>query len=218
MLVLDKAAETLRLHRIAERPALSLNRDFSAPIKLTADLTADDLRLLAAHDSDPFNRWQAVQTLASALLVGNVARLRAGEDPEADEGCSMRSRPSSPIARWNRHSSRRRSNPPSEADIAREIGSDVDPDAIFRARTALARADRAASQCRTERHLPAHRRTPGLQPRRGQRRTARCARTSASICSPRRRSGHAIALAATQYQAADNMTDRMAALSNAGAT
>ena len=27
--------------------------------------------------------------------------------------------------------------PPSEADIAREIGRDVDPDAIFRARTAL---------------------------------------------------------------------------------
>ena len=35
--------------------------------------------------------------------------------------------------------------PPSEADIAREIGRDVDPDAIFRARAA-ARADRAASQ------------------------------------------------------------------------
>ena len=41
---------------------------------------------MAAHDSDPFNRWQAVQTLASTLLVGNVARLRAGQDPEADEG------------------------------------------------------------------------------------------------------------------------------------
>ena len=41
---------------------------------------------MAAHDSDPFNRWQAVQTLATALLVGNASRLAAGQDPEADDG------------------------------------------------------------------------------------------------------------------------------------
>ena len=37
-----------------------------------------DLRFLAAHDSDPFNRWQAVQTLAMTLLTDNVAALRGG--------------------------------------------------------------------------------------------------------------------------------------------
>ena len=31
--------------------------------------SADDLTRLAAHDSDPFNRWQALQTLATRLLV-----------------------------------------------------------------------------------------------------------------------------------------------------
>ncbi len=36
----------------------------------------DDLRFLAAHDRDPFNRWQAVQTLAMSLLTANVAALR----------------------------------------------------------------------------------------------------------------------------------------------
>ena len=48
-------------------PVLSINRGFSAPIKLDAKLTSDDLRALAARDSDPFNRWQAVQTLATEL-------------------------------------------------------------------------------------------------------------------------------------------------------
>ena len=135
--VLDKAAQSFVFTGVTERPVLSINRGFSAPIKLTANLSADDLRLLAAHDSDPFNRWQAVQTLASALLVGNVARLRAGQDPEADEGlldalaAILADKTLEPAFVAEALS------PPSEADIAREIGRDVDPDAIFRARAAL---------------------------------------------------------------------------------
>ena len=86
VLVLDKQADTFTFKDVREQPVLSINRSFSAPIKLTTNVSPDDLRLMAAHDSDPFNRWQAVQTLASTLLVGNVARLRAGQDPEADEG------------------------------------------------------------------------------------------------------------------------------------
>ena len=69
-----------------ERPVLSINREFSAPVKLTANLSADDLRRLAAHDSDAFNRWQAVQTLATRLLLKNVALMRAGKPAETDDG------------------------------------------------------------------------------------------------------------------------------------
>ena len=54
---------------------LSINRGFSAPIKLDTDLDADDLAFLAAHDSDPFNRWQALQTISMRLLIDNVARI-----------------------------------------------------------------------------------------------------------------------------------------------
>ena len=92
---------------------------------------------MAARDSDPFNRWQAVQTLATKLLVGNVARLRAGQDPELDEGlldalaAILADRSLEPAFVAEALA------PPSEADIAREIGRDVDPDAIFRARAAL---------------------------------------------------------------------------------
>ena len=137
VLVLDKPAQTFVFTGVNERPVLSINRNFSAPIRLTAGLSSDDLRLMAAHDSDPFNRWQAVQTLATSLLVGNVARLRAGQEPEIDEGLldalaailADKSLEPAFIAEVL--------SPPSEADIAREIGRDVDPDAIFRARVAL---------------------------------------------------------------------------------
>ncbi len=102
---------------------------------------------------------------------------------------------------------------PGEADIAREIGRDVDPDAIFAARAAL----RAAIGT----HLGAALSERYQQPRpiRGPyspdaasagRRTLRhiCLDLMAATGRP-----DAIAAAARQYQTADNMTDRMAALS-----
>src|SRR5271156_3720837 len=71
---------------IAEPPIASLNRNFSAPVKLTLPIDAEGLRFLAAHDRDPFNRWQAVQTLAMALLTDNVAALRKGAATREDAG------------------------------------------------------------------------------------------------------------------------------------
>ncbi len=211
VLVLDKVAQSFVFTGVAERPALSTNRNFSAPIRLTANLTPDDLRLMAAHDSDPFNRWQAVQTLASALLVGNAGRIRAGQDPDVDEGLldalaailADKSLEPAFVAEVL--------SPPSEADIAREIGQDVDPDAIFRARMAL----RALMGLHLNAALTAT--YEGL---------AHTGTYSPDAVSAGRRllknvcldllaatqESHAIRLAATQYQAADNMTDRMAAL------
>src|SRR5207248_2926317 len=71
---------------VARAPMLSLNRGFSAPIKTIASQSSDDLRFLAAHDTDPFNRWQAVQTLATGLLIDNVAARRAAREPRQDDG------------------------------------------------------------------------------------------------------------------------------------
>ena len=153
VLVLDKPAQTFTFTGVAEPPVLSINRGFSAPIKLDADLIADDLRVLAAHDSDPFNRWQAVQTLATALLTGNVARLRAGQDPEADEGllealaailadrlarARLRRRGAAPAGR-SRHRARDRPRRRSRRDLPRPHRP--------------ARAGRAASQRRADRDL-----------------------------------------------------------------
>src|SRR5262249_26337565 len=122
VLELDKAAESYVFTGIAEPPVLSINRGFSAPIKLASNVTAEGLRLLAAHDTDPFNRWQAVHTLANTLLTGNVARLRAGQDPEADEG--LLDALGAILADRNLEPAfvALALSPPSEADIAREIG------------------------------------------------------------------------------------------------
>ncbi len=211
VIVLDKAAQSFTFTGVNERPTLSANRNFSAPVKLIANLTPDDLRLMAARDGDPFNRWQAVQTLATRLLVGNVARLRAGQDPELDEGLldalaailADQSLEPAFIAEALA--------PPSEADIAREIGRDVDPDAIFRARAAL--------RTLMGLHLNAAltKTYESLVDRKPYSPDADSAgrRLLKNVCLDllaATQESHAIRLVATQYKSADNMTDRMAAL------
>ena len=63
---------------ISAQPVPSLLRGFSAPVKLETDLSDDDLRLLQVHDTDGFNKWEAGQTLA----LRTIQRVMA--DPQAD--------------------------------------------------------------------------------------------------------------------------------------
>src|SRR5262249_58343886 len=86
VLTLTQSAHSFTFMGVARRPVLSLNRGFAAPIKVAANLSAEDLKFLAAHDSDPFNRWQAIQSLANALLTENVGAIREGKAPRDDEG------------------------------------------------------------------------------------------------------------------------------------
>src|SRR5262245_44039676 len=85
VVILADDAAAFEFVDVDERPVLSINRGFSAPIKLVNDLSANDLAFLAKHDSDPFNRWQAVQTISMRLLVDNVAALRAGRTTRVDD-------------------------------------------------------------------------------------------------------------------------------------
>ena len=137
VITLTKPKETFVFTGIEARPVASLNRGFSAPIKLTANLDDRDLTFLAAHDSDSFNRWQAVQTLATSLLIENVAAHRANTAKRQAGGLgdalaailADRSLEPAYVAQALAL--------PTEGDIAREIGRDVDPDAIFAVRREL---------------------------------------------------------------------------------
>ena len=126
---------------------LSINRGFSAPIKLDTDLDGDDLAFLAAHDSDPFNRWQALQTISMRLLIDNVARLRAGQAAAQRRQADAALAATLDDAQLEPAFVALALTPPGEGDIAREIGRDIDPDAIFRARKALRARSAAAGRC-----------------------------------------------------------------------
>jgi aminopeptidase N len=211
VITLAKPSEVFEFADIGEAPVPSLNRGFSAPIKLTANLSADDLRFLAARDRDPFNRWQAVQTLATRLLVDNVAALRAGGAGREDPGLLDAFAAILADGALEAAFVALMLTLPGEADIAREIGRDVDPDAVFAARAAL----RAA----LGRHLTGalfdhYRRLSEAGPYRPDAASAgrRALRNTCLDLMVATRRPDAITLAARQYQAADNMTDRLAAL------
>jgi aminopeptidase N len=66
-------------------PVPSLLRGFSAPVKLNYPYSRQELAFLFAHDSDSFNRWEAGQRLASDLILEMAATIMAGEKPEIPE-------------------------------------------------------------------------------------------------------------------------------------
>ncbi len=211
VLTLTKPAETFVFEDIGAPPVPSLNRGFSAPIKLTVDLGTDDLKFLAAHDCDPFNRWQALQTLATRLLVAHAADLVAGRMTREDDGVLDALGALLADATLEPAFVALALTLPGEADIAREIGRDVDPDAIFAARSALRVA--------VGTHLAAplfdrYRRLSEAGPYRPDAQSAgrRALRNACLDLLVATRRPEAVSLAAGQYRAADNMTDRMAAL------
>ncbi len=211
VLMINKARETFVFTGLDERPVMSLNRGFAAPVKLTANLRDGDLAFLAAHDTDPFNRWQAVQTLATALLIDNVAAHRGGLRPRgADEltgalGAILADRALEPAFVAQALTL------PTEGDIAREIGRDVDPDAIYAARrelrAAVGRSLRAALEDIYARMADAGPYRPDAAGA-GQRALKNACLDLLTTAD----AAAGVPLAARQFRYADNMTDRMAAL------
>ncbi|WP_297299272.1 aminopeptidase N [uncultured Methylovirgula sp.] len=125
---------------LPERPVVSLLRGFSAPVSLAFAASEDDLIALTAHDSDSFNRWQASQTYATRLLLRSVERIRAGAAPDSDPRFIEALRHVLKVSAADPAFAAQVISLPGEADIAREIGVNVDPDAIFAARKALRHA------------------------------------------------------------------------------
>jgi aminopeptidase N len=211
VVTLTQAAQGFEFTGVHERPVLSINRGFSAPVKLTSKVSTEDLQFLAAHDSDLFNRWQAIQSLANTLLIENVTAIRAGREPREDPGLTAA------LAAVMAESGLEPAfvalalAMPSENDIAREIGENIDPNAIFLSRAWL----RAALSSRLAPALrETYRRLDDGSPFRPDAASAgrRALKNACLDLLAATAAASAIALAARQYHQATNMTDRMAAL------
>ena len=85
LLILDAAKQDFTFDNIAALPTPSLLRGYSAPVKLHG-ITPDRLRFLAAHDTDPFVRWESGQQYATQALLRMSADWRAGRNFVTDTG------------------------------------------------------------------------------------------------------------------------------------
>jgi aminopeptidase N len=77
-LVLTEASASYTFVNLDSEPVPSLLRGFSAPVVLDDGLSSADLLCLLAHDSDPFNQWEAGQRLMLQSAVQALAQDQAG--------------------------------------------------------------------------------------------------------------------------------------------
>jgi aminopeptidase N len=133
LIELTVSKKRFRFRNVAQKPVLSLNRSFSAPIRIKSQASMADQLFLMKTDNDTFNRWEAAQTAAHALLGADldggkasetasfIAALRdVLEDPQVDQAFK-----SAMLTL------------PGEQEIATLIARNVDPGAIHQTREAL---------------------------------------------------------------------------------
>lgn len=80
VLEMTEARQSFSFPGLSARPVPSILRGFSAPVMLERDANAAERAFLLAHDTDPFNRWEAGRSLAREALCAMVGG--AAPEPE----------------------------------------------------------------------------------------------------------------------------------------
>jgi aminopeptidase N len=204
LVLLDETTAELALDGIGERPILSINRGFSAPIIVETNRTGEDLAFLSARDDDPFARYEAMQQLMLDTLVAAVTGGRAEQRPVIDAiEQTLRDGALDPAFIGEAVLL------PSEAFIGDHLAT-VDPEAVHLARETL-RADIGAALERLWRDAYAESEAERFElssAAKGRRRL----RTVSLGYIAAAGAADAPSLAMRQFEGADNMTDRLGAL------
>ena len=72
-IVLTKEEDTFHLPFSGAKPVVSINRGYTAPVVIERSLDRDALLFLAAKDDDPFARYEAMQELAVGALIAEAS-------------------------------------------------------------------------------------------------------------------------------------------------
>ncbi|MCE0504155.1 aminopeptidase N [Roseivivax sp. GX 12232] len=138
LLEMTEETQSFTFEGLSEKPVPSILRGFSAPVVLERASTPAERAFLLAHDTDPFNRWDAGRQLARESLIAQVTE-GAAPDAAYIEGLAaiVSEEALDPAFRALMLSG------PTEAEIAQvlhERGVTPDPDAIHAAVEALGQA------------------------------------------------------------------------------
>jgi len=204
LVLLEDSEATVEFDGVFESALLSINRGFSAPVVMDVERGAGELEKLAASDTDPFARYEAIQELMLRWLTATARGEIVDPGPVIGAvGDTLRS---------NRLDAAFKAEailPPSESLIGDRMEV-IDPDSIHAAREQLrfaigtelagelANAQRGGGQ--TGEDLSA------------QAKGARRLRTVALNLLAAGKPARGAQLAKAQFDSADNMTDRQGAL------
>ncbi len=206
VLEMTKAEQSFRFTGLDARPVASVLRGFSAPVVLHHNLTDADRAHLLAHDTDPFNRWEAGRTLCHTSLL---AMITDGAEPDQTYLSGLRA-----VVQDTRLDPAFRALMmvmPSESELATALhaaGTTPDPDAIYAAREKMAEARATAFADLAPGIYADNTVTEPFAPDADQSGRRYLANTMLGLIT--RRDGGAQARA--QYQAADNMNQQSIAL------
>jgi len=213
LVVLSQAEQSFILPLAGPDPVVSINRGFTAPVVIERELAREDLVFLAAHDDDPFARHEALQELAVGHLVASACGALSAEEQAQGEAAIIAALRSA-IADAALDDAMRGELMilPPEAYLFEVMASGErrgDPGAIHAAReqlkAAIARALAAELEALYARAAAVARDDPAG-------RGARKVKTQCLVLIAAADPARAAELAAAQYDAADNMTDRQGAL------
>ncbi|MDD9716066.1 aminopeptidase N [Dinoroseobacter sp. PD6] len=206
-LELTERTQSFRFDDLPERPVPSLLRGFSAPVILRHEVSREDQLLLLAHDTDPFNKWEAGRSLAKSTLIAMVTEDTAPSEAFLDALTTVAGDASlDPAFRALALAL------PSEDDLAQTLhasGVTPDPDAIHAARQSLTRAIAAHAEP-TLSALYDTMAVPGPYTPDAKAAGRRALRGTALRLLSERDNGDR---ARAQFLSADNMTEQLAAFS-----
>ena len=204
LVLLTEQSQTISFEGFPAPPVLSINRGFSAPVIVDTNRSQDDLAFLSAHDDDPFARYEAMQQLMVNVLVATVSG-RVADEAQLIEAVRRTLTDSALDDAFTADAV----TLPSESYLGDQM-SIVDPDAIHAAREKLRRkiGQRLDAEWRA-----AHARTAanGFSLS-GAAKGARRLRNVALAYVNATAAPDAAALAFSQFEQADNMTERQGAL------
>ena len=206
VLEMTEATQSFRFEGLADRPLPSILRDFSAPVILKTDFPRSHTAFSLAHDTDPFNRWEAARSLARESLL---AMIRSGADPDpayldgltaviGDKGLDPAYRALM-------------LGLPSQSDLANTLhqsGTTPDPAVIWEASETLRRAQARVLADLLPQIYAEHQVTAPYKPDAAQSGARALANAALSLIGR----GDKGAQAQVQYDAATNMTQQLAAL------
>jgi len=207
VLEMTETEQSFTFEGLAAKPVPSLLRGFSAPVILERETPTEERAFLLAHDTDPFNKWEAGRQLAKDVLSRMVTE-SASPGPAYLDALRRVARDGGLDPAFRALALRL----PSEDDMAQTLfdaGVTPDPLAIHAAREKLSKA--VAEHLRDE--LPAlyeEMNIPGPYTPDAKAAGCRALRLTALACLSRIDDGNA---AAKQFRNADNMTEQLGALS-----
>ena len=206
LLEMTQAEQSFRFAGLAARPVPSILRGFSAPVILQRAVSAAERAFILAHDTDPFNRWEAARALARDSLI---ALAQGGQaDPAYIDALARVIGDDTQDPAYRALMLRL----PPQDEVAQAIhaaGGIPDPDAIWRAQRGMGQM-LAEGLGETLARLYTAMATPGPYSPDAKAAGRRDLRAACLALLTKTDGG---ARAQAQFAAADNMTDSFAALS-----